>query len=229
MAEEPPPAAYAAQQPLWAPPPARRGFQASLGLQYAFGGGEALEGVDQQDRMPGLGEIEAQLGFKVSRRVFVGAYAALGSGVPGEDTRDVCDDADLSCSSESGRVGLMVKLDLKPEAAGNPWVAIGGGVERQRVDVAAVVPVSDPSEGNAVAKTRLEFTGIEPVRLMAGIDFRSTRALGVGVYTALSFAQYREISRPGVPSTGRGDGDVPASARATHVWFTLGVRGVLFP
>lgn len=217
---------------MWTPPRARRGFQASLGVQYALGGGEILRDLDQQDVHPLAVELEAHLGFKVSRRWFVGAYVGGGPGVPGEDTRDLCEDADVDCHTESGRVGLMLKLDLKPDDAGNVWIALGGGVERHRVDVAVVVPGSgDPTAPLVVQRAELELDGVEPFRLMAGIDFRSTRVFGVGVYAALSLGRYRDVrfEDGAASSLGPAGVNLAEGNRATHSWFTVGVRGILFP
>lgn len=228
---EPPHAAYEAQKPLWTPPPARRGFQGSLALQWAGAGGDVVRDLEHRDVLPAAVELEAQLGWKLTDRFFAGVYVGGGRSIPERDSRNVCEDEDLDCTGASGRAGVMVKLDLAPSQAGNVWVGLGAGVERHEVDFAARVPASlDPGAPIVVSRSRLDARGVEPLRLMAGIDFRSTRVFGVGVYAALSFGRYTEVTfdpvdDPTLPSAG----DLAEGRRATHTWFTLGVRGLLFP
>jgi hypothetical protein len=229
---EPPHAAYEAAKPLWTPPPARRGFQAALALQWSGAAGDAAQGLEHRDVLPATMSLEAQLGWKLTDRFFAGVYVAGGRAMPERDAMNLCEDEDLDCSGPSGRAGVMVKLDLHPSQAGNVWVGLGAGVERHEVDVAARVPAStDPGAPTVVARQRFDLRGVEPLRVMAGIDFRSTRVFGIGVYAALSFGRYDEVTAgPLDLSTVRPtEEDLTDAGKETHTWFTLGVRGLLFP
>ena len=57
---------------------------------------------------------------------------------------------------------------------------------------------------------------------MGGVDFRLSRAFGIGPFVDLSVARF---------SSGHDDlvGDFDIPNKATHEWLTLGVRAVIFP
>jgi hypothetical protein len=124
-----------------------------------------------------------------------------------------------------------VKLDVLPSRTSNPWIAAGSGVERHDAELAAVVPASSsPDAPIMLHRSEIDMRGVEPLRLMTGIDFRSARVLGVGLHAALSFGRYTDVAAASdQPSTVRPTGNLAEGAGAWHRWFTLGVHGVLFP
>lgn len=212
------------------PPPARRGFQGALALQWANASGEVVPGLRHRDFLPAAMELETQLGWKLTDRFFAGIYLGGGVSMPGHDTREVCRDEDFHCAGTSRRAGVMMKIDLQPSRAWNAWAAVGGGVERHEVDWAARVPSSPAPDAPAyLRRTELDMRGVEPLRLMAGLDLRSTRVLGIGVHAALSFGRYREVTNDFTSTTIRPTVNLAKGERATHTWFTIGLHGLLFP
>lgn len=65
------------------------------------------------------------------------------------------------------------------------------------------------------------YTGREHVRLGAGIDFRSSRLLGFGLYGSASVGEYDRYKDA--------IGSVEIADRATHFTFLVGARLILFP
>jgi hypothetical protein len=219
-----------AQATPWSPPSARRGLQGTLTIQRAVASGDVARDLRHRGLLPATTEVEAHLGWKLTDRLFAGLYLGGGVSAPGEGTREQCAGRDVHCAGTSSRAGVMVKLDVLPSRTWNPWIGLGSGVERHVVDLAAVVaPSSSPDAPTVLHRSELDMRGVEPLRLMSGIDFRSARVLGVGVHAALSFGRYTDVVGVDQSSTSRPAGNLAEGAGAWHRWFTLGVHGVLFP
>jgi hypothetical protein len=197
-------------------PPPRRGFQGALALQYAIPGGHAVKGIDVSELFAVSLELEAQAGVKITDRFFLGAYVAAGGTAPSEDMMNTCRDRDVSCHGTVSRLGVFGKLDLLPTQAGNPWVGLGVGLESHTIEN---IPPDSSILGPA-SRQELELDGSE-LRLMGGIDYRAKRTVGFGAYGSLSVGTFEDVHLK--------DGTVLGDRRAAHVWFTLGLRGVLFP
>jgi hypothetical protein len=221
-----------AQASQGSPPVARRGFQGSLGLQRAEAGGDIVPDLRHRDSLPAATELEAQLGWKLGDRLFAGFYLAGGVTTPDRDTRSVCEDEDLQCAGASRRAGVLVKVDLRPTSAWNPWLGLGSGVEWHDVDWARRAAASaSPDAPTVLSRGELDVRGVELARVMAGVDFRSTRTFGIGAHAALSFGRYRDatLTSAGSSTMPAAEHDLAEDARATHTWLTVGVHGVLFP
>jgi hypothetical protein len=223
-------AALLAQATFSSAPPSRRGFQGALTLGRAVARGSIVSDLRHREFLPAATEVEAQLGWKLSDRWSGGVYVGGGVSTPGEESRDLCDEANVECAGTSRRAGVMVKLDLLPSRAWNPWVALGSGLQWHDVRVARVVPSAPvPGAPTVLRRSELEMRGVEPLRLMTGIDFRAARAVGVGVRAAVSWGRYHDVEASSPSSTVRPTGNLAEGARASHVWFTLGLHAVLFP
>ncbi len=177
----------------------------------------------QQDVLRLAVELEAQAGFKLTRRFFLGAYVSGGPAMPGRRTVDSCAGR-ATCKGSSGRAGLMARVDLEPGGVWNPWLGAGSGVEAHRVDVEVV-----PFDGGLVSPSapptqELRFSGWEVLRLMAGVDYRSSRTFGFGFFGAISAGGYGRVTSAGGPNL-----VADRSVREPHGWLTIGVRGVVFP
>jgi hypothetical protein len=97
----------------------------------------------------------------------------------------------------------------------NPWFGYGLGIE------SIAVGMSSGGQSGSVSSG-----GFEYARLMAGIDFRLSRAFGLGPFADFSMGTYSRyrIEIPGEPVQ---EGDIEETA--AHQWLSLGVRGVVFP
>jgi hypothetical protein len=223
-------AVLVAQGTPGSPPSPRRGLQGSLTFQRAVASGSVARDLRHRDFLPATTEVEAHLGWKLTNRLFAGFYLGGGVSTPGDGTGDRCADGGLHCTGTSRRAGVMVKLDVLPSRTWNPWIGLGTGVERHVVDLAALVPASSsPGAPTVLHRSEIDMRGVEPLRFMSGIDFRSARALGLGVHAALSFGRYTDVVGVDQSSTSRPTGNLAEGAGAWHRWFTLGVHGVLFP
>jgi hypothetical protein len=225
-------AVLVAQATPWSPPSARHGFQGSLTVQRAVASGDMVRGLRHREYLPAATEVEAHLGWKLTDRWLAGVYLGGGVSTPGDGTQGLCEDGDLHCTGTTRRAGVMVKLDVLPARAWNPWIAVGSGVARHDVDQATYVTTStsDPAAPTVVLRSGLDMRGVEPLRLMTGIDFRSARALGLGVHAGVSLGRYRDVTvTHDRPSTLRPSGNLADGAGAWHTWFTFGMHGLLFP
>jgi hypothetical protein len=108
------------------------------------------------------------------------------------------------------RIGLLARYTWDPLAAQSKWLSIGTGWE-----VGEARP-SHQGQGSAL----FTYSGREYLRLGAGIDFRTSQALGVGIYGSFAWGEYDRYEDAA---------GVVALARATHTTGQIGVRLILFP
>ncbi|KYG10963.1 hypothetical protein BE21_58455, partial [Sorangium cellulosum] len=199
--------------------PAARGIQMAVRSGYAIPMGDATgAGADELSRSFG-GQVPVliEVGFKSGDSIFFGSYAGLGFGGPGSAADALCSSSGLSCDAQTFRLGPEVQVHLHPAGRVNPWLGYGLGLE-----------ISTVSMRGPAGNVSMSLMGIELAHLMAGVDFRLSRALGAGPVLDLSLAQYSSIT------TELNGVEVPgASGRiaetAFHGWLSLGARLVLFP
>ncbi len=67
--------------------------------------------------------------------------------------------------------------------------------------------------------------GWEFAHLMAGVDFRMSKTVGIGPFVDLSVAQYSSANSGASNTTTTTD----IKDKALHEWLTLGARLVIFP
>jgi hypothetical protein len=198
-------------------PPPRTGFQMALrsGYMIPFGQATGVPGADMTNIFSGQVPLILDIGSKLSESFFLGGYVGLGFGGAAGTLGNLCNRVQASCVTASFRLGIEALVYLSPDAATNPWVGYGIGLESTGFNATA--------GGETV---QFAAAGWEFGHLMAGVDFRMSKSVGFGPVVDLSFGQYNHatIQSPGVPQQ---DGTI--ANQAMHEWLLVGARVVFFP
>jgi hypothetical protein len=237
---QPPPPAYRPPPPAYGPPPYgppsyppqhRRGmprlmpFWGSFGIGGSFPNGKA-EGTTV-DPTTGIAtdvpidqRLGSQLGLwfeggaRVTPHLGIGLYLDLGIGDPAGEAQAACSAAGTNCTASTGRFGVLLRHTFQPYASSTPWLAIGTGYEW--ADISA-------DTYDYGSESILNYHGWEMLRLMAGVDLRTSPVFGVGLYGGWSFGRYTHADY----HDGLGDLSIPS--QATHWTIEAGLRFTLFP
>jgi hypothetical protein len=212
--DEPQPASEPVLEPA-APAPERTdpAAWAALGVGGAFFGGELEPGVRVGRIFTPQLDLQLEGGLAISPRLGVAVYLDLGVGGAGSDVRAYCRTYGMSCSSETIRLGLMLRDAFAVGARTTPWVALGTGFAYGHV-VAAASGDGEPTEV-------LQYWGWEMLRVEAGVDWRRWDTLAVGVYAAVSYVLYSRYEDAG--------GALTLPATSTHSTAEAGLRFVFLP
>jgi hypothetical protein len=198
-------------------PPARVGFQMALRTGYSIPMGKANGSADgdMSNSFSGQVPIFVEIGGKPIRHLFVGGYLGLGFGGTAGDLNTLCSTSGTTCMAIGARFGAEVQFHAIPEGTANPWIGYGIGYESTGVSITSGGQTGTVSDN-----------GFEFAHFMGGVDFRLSRAFGIGPFLGLSIGQYRRYR---VELTGRPtrEGDIPD--QATHEWISAGARFVFFP
>jgi hypothetical protein len=160
--------------------------------------------------------IIIELGGKPIPNLFIGGYLGLGFGGASGDTATACDRLKVTCAAASFRIGVEIQYHIMPAEKMNPWIGYGIGLES--------AAVAGEGNGNKVSNA---VSGPEYAHLMGGLDFRLSKAIGVGPLVDFSIGTYTHQK---IEANGRTvEGDIDSSARATHFWLLVGGRLVIFP
>jgi hypothetical protein len=148
-------------------------------------------------------------GVRLSPHLALGLYLDHGVGDGGSDLADGCNAEGIDCDAQITRVGLLLRHTFEPFARTTPWLSIGTGYERGSVH--------ESGGGLRI----LTYEGWEALRLMLGVDVRSSGALGVGFYAGVSFGRYGHVED-------RFE-SVDLDRQPFHTTFQGGIRFTLFP
>ncbi len=199
-------------------PAARTGFQISLRTGVAVPLGEVEKGSSMSDFFTPQVPLIADIGVKVIPEVFLGGYLGLSAGGVGDKLKAPCDLANVDCMAVGFRFGVQGQFHFAPDARWNPWVGYGIGYE--------IAGASGEKNGN---KATAALGGVEFAHLMAGVDYRISRVVGIGPYADFSLGQY-SIAALETTINGRKtkvDGDIKDTT--LHQWLLIGVKVTFFP
>jgi hypothetical protein len=216
---QPPPAypAYPAQQaaqrntgpmsPLWL----------SFGIGGSFPGGDAAAGVPMRDVFDSQLGVLIDGGVRLNPHLGLGLYLDLGYGDPASNWRAYCETTyQTSCSANTGRFGIQLRHTFDPYAASTPWISVGTGYEW------GGITADYAGSGNYEVAT---YHGWEILRLMGGIDLRTSPVFGVGLYGGVSFGQYSSYNEP---DAGYFDQSLSGQQKI-HSTIEAGLKFTLFP
>jgi hypothetical protein len=200
------------------PPKEHTGFQLGLrtGVAIPLGTAGGSPGVAMSDVFSPQVPIILEIGGKPIPNLFIGGYLDLSFGGAGGQQSTECDLAGVSCFAVNARLGAEVQYHILPGGNVNPWLGYGIGYESGGISA---------TEGNVTSSYR--FSGLEFAHFMAGLDFRLSRAFGLGPFLGFSLGQYSRYHLEGFGSNVTQDGDI--AEKALHEWLTLGLRTVFFP
>lgn len=192
------------------------GFTLALRAGYGIPMGDILvdQGVAESlsDNISGKIPLWIDVGYRINKAVFVGAYFQYGIGFVNESTAfgGACQ-LGASCSAYNMRFGIEGIYNFSPDASFAPWAGLGVGYE-----------IANLSAEFAGQKASGTVRGFEYVNLQVGGDYKVSPTFSVGPYVAFSLAQFSEqdVEIPGQPTL---SGSIPETAM--HEWLQLGVKG----
>jgi len=198
-------------------PKARVGFQMALRTGYSVPMGHATgaAGGEMSNAYSGQVPIFVEIGGKPIPNLFIGGYLGLGFGGAAGGFDTFCSTFNATCVAVDARFGAEIQYHMLPDQMANPWIGYGIGFESAGLGISV--------NGHSYNSTQ---TGFEFAHFMGGVDFRLSRAFGLGPFFGLSFGQYSRyhIEFPGLDTQ---EGDIAQTG--THEWLSVGVRGVFFP
>ncbi len=209
------------------PPPSsrteQRGRMAPISPVYAvlgLGGlgisGEVEEGV-AADRVfdPQLG-VWLEGGVRVTPELSFAGYLGRGYGDAAAEWRTYCASYATTCSAITSRAGFLARWTFDPYGRSAPWVAVGTGWES-----GSVTWRSNMGGFTYGSSDLFTYSGWEALRLMAGVDLRSSPVVGVGLYGAVSWGRYTRFENA--------NGPVDLGRQPFHTTVEAGLRFTLFP
>ncbi len=192
----------------------------TLGLGATFLGGDATKQISMSDVFA-LQQIHAssELGLRLTPGWAIGVYADAGGGDPSADTTKLCQALGYECTASAGRIGFLVRHTWDPLTSRPVWLSLGTGWEYGAISIDRR-RMQNASSSDSSRDDLLTFVGRERLRVGAGIDFRMSRLLGLGLYGSVSFGTYDTVEDR--VSTVEVD-------RASHSTAQVGMRLILFP
>lgn len=188
-----------------APARSESGFTMGLRLGYGIPMGDVGQGtivLAMSDTFGGNVPIWLDLGYRIDRSMFIGAYLQYAFGTVDGLADQLCTSFGEDCSTSVLRIGVEFLYKFMPDASFAPWVGIGIGYESASLDESAG-PIS----------VSTEFNGFEFLNLQVGGDFKVGSNFALGPYLALSVAQYSSV------------GGVDIATTKTHEWLQFGLKG----
>jgi hypothetical protein len=215
-----------APAPAAAPPPPEKDkkekpqpfpLYLSLGVGATFLGGDAESGVPMSEVLVSQqAHVSSELGLRLSPGFALGVYGDVGGGDPASSIREQCRLQGVDCVGTTGHFGLLARHTWDPLSTRPKWLSLGTGWEFGGVTV-------DHRDGGSSSEL-FSYTGREYVRLGAGIDFRSSAVIGLGLYGSVSVGEYDQFDDHGTTPT-----TTVSLDRATHTTAQVGLRLTLFP
>lgn len=161
--------------------------------------------------------LQLDLGVRLFRKVFLGAYVQYGFAFPSDDFPGCGDTGgvEIDCSAHDVRLGIEVLYHFLPHGKLDPWAGVGFGYEWATL-----------SEESGNAELSWHVSGFEFVSFQFGLDVALSEHVRVGPFLSLSLAQYDdatlECSAPNVCNGSGVYNDI--DDKALHEWLMLGVR-----
>lgn len=152
-------------------------------------------------------------GLRLDDRDSVGAYLDFTSANVGDELRPLCAKYGSDCDTATAQLGLFLRRDFDPRGPLNRWASIGMGREWLAGEV-----FSPTGGGDSVQV--LSAPGWQLPRIGLGVDWRTSRLIGIGVYATLALGIYDRVTMDRVNVD-----DGPA----VHAWGQVGVRAILGP
>lgn len=167
--------------------------------------------------------LDVGLGAKLIDELYVGAYATVGLGAEGDDSRtegrceagDGVED-DVSCSAMSLHAGVEAHYVFTPAESMTGFVGYGFGIN------GGVQTISDAGRYSESTTAR----GFDWARVSGGLTFRLSRGFGMSPFAMVSLGRYTH-QRTEIRNVETSSADI--SDPAFHAWLALGLRLVIFP
>jgi hypothetical protein len=197
------------------PMPADRGLQLGARLGYALPNGSLSNESSLSTSLTGLEAgtvpIGIDVGYRLSRRVYLGGTLAWGAGLA-PSAGGACP-ANDSCFRQDAQLRAEARYYFAPDRRVGAWASIGAGWE-----------IATFSESSGSVTSTATLTGPVLADFELGFDVRRA-ALAIGPYFGMSLAEFL--------THGQSPAEVPVPTwidnPSVHAWFTLGLRGAYGP
>jgi hypothetical protein len=192
-------------------------FWGSFGIGGSFPSGDAAVGVPMDQFFDSQVGVTFDGGVRLTPNLGIGLYLDLGYGDPASNWRSYCEATyGTRCSANSGRFGVLLRHTFDPYASSTPWLAVGTGLEW------GGITADYAGSGDYEVAT---YRGWEMLRLMGGVDLRTSPVFGVGLYAGVSFGRYSKYNEP---DQGYYDQSLSGQTKV-HTTLEAGLRFTLFP
>jgi hypothetical protein len=202
-------------------------FEVGARLGYSVASGDYYSGSQITSAStaagPGINSgatISLDLGLRMSRYFYVGGFFSYS--LLSTSCLQAPADSTLSCDAHDIRGGIDAVVHVFPRGTIDPWVGLGLGHEWLTVSVAE-------SSSTASAKASQTFDGWNYGHLLLGVDFHTSRAVGLGPFLELTSGSFASAS---VSATGTSGGSTSSTSQSgdiastsSHQWISVGVRG----
>jgi hypothetical protein len=202
--------------------PALLTFSFGLGAAGSSGsvGGHLGGTSDWWERGPML-LVYLDGGLRVTPHLALVLYVDVAVGEASRSIRSTCEAGNLECGVAAGRVGIQARYAFTPAARTTTWLAVGTGWEM--TDLTLDKPGADSLDSSK--SQTVSFEGWEILKLGAGIDWRLSRIVGLGLFAYGSVGTFSSVTSEGPDYLVPGD----LGSRGAHFWFLAGARITLFP
>jgi len=190
------------------------GVRAGYGIPMGSASGAAGQALSSYFARSVPLQIEA--GWRFSPKLYAGAYFqyALAS-IASQFNSQFCGSG-VSCSGNDLRFGADVIYTFLPRATIAPWVGVGTGYEIMNLT---------GSQGSQRVELRLK--GFEFAHAMAGADYRLWPNVRIGLFAALTLAQFATLETPFDEDGNFGPTRTVNLPKALHEWLQLGLRSMV--
>lgn len=191
---------------LGLPAAARAQLYLGAGIGYSKPAGDLAQGAALADSVGGQVPVTVEAGFKLTPNLAVGAWFRLTPGWAGGDLATLCDVSGVDCGASGFAYGAAASWNFMPKSGLQPWAGVTIGYEQLELDLGG---------GDRMKLRGWEFLGVQ-----LGADLGLGEHLAIGPYVGAGFGRYDEATLDvgGASVTA----DIPD--KATHQWYTLGVR-----
>jgi hypothetical protein len=194
----------------------------TFGVGATFLGGDAAQNVPMSSLMETTqAHVSSEFALRFTPAFALGVYGDVGGGEPARAVKDTCTAQGYTCSGTTGHIGFLARYTWDPLSTRPVWLSLGTGWEAGSVTIDKGSMMNGSGNGDGHHRDDLfTYSGREHVRLGAGIDFRSSRVIGFGLYGNVSLGEYDHYK----------DASLSTSVdSALHVTAQVGARLILFP
>jgi hypothetical protein len=164
--------------------------------------------------------VSSEFALRFTPAFALGVYGDVGGGQPSQAVKDSCTAQGYTCSATTGHVGFLARYTFDPLSTRPVWLSLGTGWEAGSVTIDKGSMMNGNGNGDGHRNDLFTYSGREHVRLGVGIDFRSSRVIGFGLYGNVSVGEYDHYK----------DATLSTSVdSALHVTAQVGARLILFP
>ncbi len=177
-------------------------LNARAGVAKPFG--DIGDGVSLSDSVEWAFPLQADLQFRFTKQLSVGAYGRYAATTLASRTSDAC--TGFSCKLADVGLGAIAEYRFSSRLEGGPWIGALVGYERLQGDVS--------SGGTAPTKVSSTMSGFE-AGAQVGVDFE-LGGVTIGPWGSIRVGEFSKSKL--------GSGSTSISDKGLHGWLEIGLR-----